>query len=219
MTTTTTTTGLLAVFADLEPEHRSEFREFLAEDMFPPRAAIGFGPGGSFDRVDGQGSGNAQQFVTLYETPSVSDLYGAPYQDLRKHRAPRDALFHQLFRNQDRYTCALAGTDLDADPGKLADLLWIDRFDLADDQIQAFNIWYETVYLPGLTCMDGIIRARRYMAMEGSPKHLIIHQFTDAAILKSADWRSLREDPAWSACEVWPRAPALYEKVISTPGD
>ena len=59
MTTTTTTAGLLAVFVDLEPEHRSEFREFLAEDMFPPRAAIGFGPGGSFDRMDGQGAGSA----------------------------------------------------------------------------------------------------------------------------------------------------------------
>ena len=215
MTTSTTTAGLLAVFVDLEPEHRAEFREFLAEDMFPPRAAIGFGPGGSFDRVDGQGAGSAQRFVTLYETPGVSDLYGAPYQDLRKDRAPRDALFHRLFRNPDRYTCALAGTDLDSDPGKLAGLLWIDRFDLADDQIQAFNIWYETVYLPGLAGMDGIIRARRYMAMEGSPKHLIIHQFADAAVLKSAEWRSLREDSAWSACEVWPRAPALYEKVIS----
>ncbi len=211
-------TGLLAIFVDLDPQWWAEFREFLAEDMFPPRHDIGFGPCGSFDLLPGTGSPSAQQFLTIYETPELGDLYGAPYQGLRKVRAPRDAAYHQRFKNQDRYTLGMVGPALEKNPGAgLADILWVDRFDLADADVQGFNIWFETVYLPALADIKEVVRMKRYLVMEGTPKHMIVHQLADQGALQAPAWLKLRADPAWQVCTSWPAGPAAYVKAISAP--
>lgn len=168
-------TGLLAIFCDLDMPDRADFRPWLGEDMFPARMAIGFNACASYDLIDGAG----QQFLTLYEMPSLGQLYGAAYQGLRGTRGPRDAAYHQKFRDPDRYTLAWAGPELGvpaAGADGLAPFLQIDRFDLAESDIQTFNIWFATEYLPTIARQSDDVRVRRYLSMEGPHAHVVLHE-------------------------------------------
>jgi hypothetical protein len=182
-------TGLLAVFVDLDVEDRAGFRPFLAEDMFPPRREIGFGPAATFDNVDGGG----QQFLTLYVAPSLGDLYGAPYQVLRSQRGERDAAYHDKFRNQDRYVAAWTGPEVSSpDPNQFASHLYVDRFDVSKEELQAFNIWFACDYLPGMAEISGVISVRTYLAVEGSPVNIVLHELTDPSVVQDDGWLALR---------------------------
>lgn len=218
-------TGLLAVFCDLAPEWRSDFRPWLAEDMFPPRTAIGFGPAASFDVIEGADVGDArpegkpQAFVTCYVAPTVGDLYGAPYQSLRTERAPRDAAYHQRMENQARYAAAWVGPGIETKDSHFAPVMVADRFDIDPSDIQAFNIWYETEYLPGCAELPGLRRLRRYLAMEGPERHLIVTELASEQDLAGAAWRDLRRSKQWGCCRFAAGAPAAYRKVIEAEPD
>jgi len=213
-------TGLLAVFCDLAPEWRADFRPWLAEDMFPPRMAIGFGPAATFDLIAGvePGAGPAaatpQAYVTCYIAPTLGDLYGAAYQGLRVTRAPRDAAYHQRMENQARYTAAWVGPGIEADDRHFAPVIVVDRFDIAPGEAQAFNIWYETEYLPACAKVPGLKRLRRYVAIEGPERHLLVTEFASEPDLNGAAWLALRASNQWGRCYFAPGAPAAYRKAL-----
>ena len=202
-------TGMLAIFCDLAAADQADFRPWLMEDMFPPRRAIGFTACASFDLMGGEG----RQFVTLYEMPSLGHLYGEPYQALRRTRKPRDAAYHEKFQNPERYTLSWTGPewvgpelgDSEAggrgaegsgadgrEPRGFSPHILIDRFDLTPEGAQAFNIAYATEYLPGLAGLAGVSRVRRYLAMEGTPSHVIVHDLTEPSVIESPEWSALR---------------------------
>lgn len=199
-------TGLLAVFVDLAPEDRADFRPWLAAEMFPPRIAIGFHAGASFDRIAGDG----QAYVTLYDMPSLGHLYGAPYQGLRVKRAPKDAAYHEKFQNHARYTAAWAGPELSTTPGGFAPYAHIDRFDLAPDAAQNFNMWFAGTYLAALADLEGVTRVRRYLAMEGTPANIVLHEFDDPSVVETPAWSDLRSDFVDATS-------GLYRRVIHAP--
>ena len=215
-------TGLLAVFCDLAPEWRSDFRPWLAEDMFPPRASIDFIPAASFDLIPGAMSAPPgaltapqapQAYVTCYVAPTAGDLYGAPYQGLRLKRAPRDAAYHQRMQNLARYAAAWVGPGIETDDRRFAPIMAIDRFDVAPSDTQDFNIWFATEYLPACAAVPGLVRLRRYLAMEGAPAHLVTYEFTDEAALQGAAWQAARDAEGWKLSRFAAGAPAAYRKV------
>lgn len=182
-------TGLLAIFVDLDPADRPGFRPFLAEDMFPPRCEIGFGPVASFDRIAGVG----QQFLTLYITPTLGDLYGPRYQSLRVERGERDAAYHLKFRNQDRYCAGWTGPEVSPpEPDEIASHLYVDRVAVAPDEVQQFNIWFACDYLPAVAEIPGVISVRRYLAAEGTPANLVVHELSDPSVSQEQAWLALR---------------------------
>ena len=182
-------TGLLAIFVDLDPVDQPGFRPFLAEDMFPPRRKIGFGPAASYDPVSGAG----QQFLTMYVTPSLGELYGAPYQGLREQRGERDALYHDRFRNQDRYVAAWTGPEISsAQPATFASYVYVDRFDVSVGEVQAFNTWFMCDYLPIMAELSGLLSVRRYLAVEGSPANIVLHELADPSTVDGEAWRAAR---------------------------
>ena len=181
--------GLLAIFVDLDPADQPGFRPFLAEDMFPPRVEIGFGPVGSFDRIAGIG----QQFLTMYVAPTVGDLYGVPYQDLREDRGARDAAYHEKFRNQERYTAAWVGPEVASpEPDELASFIQVDRLSLTAESTQGFNTWFVCDYLPAIARLGGVTSVRRYLVMEGVPTHLVIHELANPDVVDDPGWLGLR---------------------------
>lgn len=198
--------GMLAVFCDLAEEDQADFRPWLIEDMFPARLDIGFNACASFDRVSGDGP----EFVTLYEMPSLGHLYGEPYQALRRVRNPRDAAYHEKFQNPERHTYAWAGPELSSEAGGFAPYIYVDRFELADEDAQAFNIWFVGSYLPALSELEGLLRMRRYVSMEGAPKHFVLHEFADGVVFENSDWMIVRE-------QFGDATSALYQQIIHAP--
>ena len=214
-------TGVLAVFCDLAPEWLPDFRPWLAEDMFPPRMAIGFGPAATFDLIEDAitapadiEGGRSQAYVTLYVAPSLGDLYGPAYQGLRTTRAPRDAAYHQNMQNQARCVGAWVGPGIESDDKSFAPVLVIDRFKLEPADTQAFNIWYACEYLPACAEIRGLTRLRRYLAMEGTADHMLVHEFSSEADLIDGTWHALRASENWNRCRFAPGAPAAYRNVV-----
>ncbi|MFC1665120.1 hypothetical protein ACFL17_05825, partial [Pseudomonadota bacterium] len=137
-------------------------------------------------------------YVTLYEMPSLGHLYGGPYQALRRVRNPRDADYHQKFRNPERYTLSWTGPELGSEnrgrENGFAPYVHIDRFKLPEREVQTFNMWFVGNYLPSLAKIPEVIRTRRYLAMEGSPIHFVLHEFSHSTVVKGAEWKSLRTE-------------------------
>ena len=87
----------------------------------------------------------------------------------------------------------------------------------ATADVQAFNIWFEGEYLPWCSKMPGLVRVRRYLAMEGAPRHFILHEFEGTAFQEDPLWRALRKSKEWALCAMTYGAPALYKCVIKVP--
>jgi hypothetical protein len=187
-------TGLLAVFCDLAPEWHREFREWLRDDMIPARLQIGFRQAASYDLIaDAPGSaGHPETFVTVYETASIGDLYGAPYQALRANRDERDTAFHARFIRPRRYTLAWVGPQLARTSGAFAPVASFDSFDLAHERVQDFNTWYVTEHLPRLAAIPEVHSVRRYLAMEGAPRHVVVTELGRSDALRSAAFANAR---------------------------
>lgn len=194
--------GMLAVFCALDPQWHREFREWLRDDMMPARLRIGFPACASYDLLTGAAcnAGAPEPFATVYETASIGALYDAPYQGLRANRDARDTAFHARFLRPSRFTLSWVGPELRAQagtgtagPGGLGPISVFDRFDLPAAHVQDFNAWYVTRYLPGLAGVPGLRRVRRYLAMEGEPRHLIVHELEDEGALSAPAWQGERD--------------------------
>jgi len=214
-------TGLLAIFCDLESRWREEFRPWLREEMFPARLGIGFRACASYDAVPGApetSTVGTPPFLTLYECPAVGDLYGEPYQALRRNRGERDRAFHERMISMERYTLAAAGPPL---PGGgeagLAPYVFVDRFDVRPGDAEPFNIWYECDYAPWCAKIPGLVRLRRYLAVEGAPRHFLMHEFAGQEFCDDKLWRALRRETAWSYAGSTHGSPGLYRRVEKAP--
>lgn len=215
-------TGMLAVLCDLEPQWHREFREWLRDDMMPARMRIGgFPAAASYDRIEGaaDNAGGTEPFATVYETASIGDLYGAPYQALRANRDQRDKDFHARFIKPARYTLSWAGPELSSlsppeggGPSPLAPIAVIDRLDIPEASVQAFNMWLAIDYLPALDGIPGLVRVRRYLAMEGQPRHVLVHELDSEAALAAPAWRAARASLSTTIAN---RKSGSYRKVLS----
>ncbi len=216
--------GMLAIFCDMGDQWHEEFRMWLSEDMFPARMRIGFPACSSYDAVSGEEGADADgsqavapPFLTIYETSSAADLYGEAYQRLRRDRDPRDAAMHERMIGMERYALSLVGPILSRDGDGFAHYVYVDRFDLRPAEVQAFNIWFEGEYLPWCSKLAGLIRVRRYLAMEGAPRHFILHEFDGVAFKDDPLWRALRKSKEWTLSAMTYGAPALYKCAIKAP--
>lgn len=209
-------TGLLALFCDLEAQWREEFRQWLVEDMFPARLAIGFRACASYDLVAPEGASGppAQTFLTLYETAAAGDLYARPYQRLRENRDARDRAFHARFRDLDRYVLTWLGPErAGAGSRSLAPVVHATRFDLREDALAAFNAWFVDAWLPACAALAGCLRVRRYLAIEGPHAHLVLAEFGARDFERDPAWQALQQDAAWSAL-AGPRLAATYARIV-----
>ncbi|MEE9240024.1 MAG: hypothetical protein V3U53_02415 [bacterium] len=216
--------GLLAIFCDMGEEWHEEFRLWLSEDMFPARLRFGFPACASYDLapVDSGGDPDGSQaaappFLTIYETLSTADLYGEPYQRLRRDRDPRDAAMHQRMIGIERYALSLVGPIISRDGDGLGHYVFVDRFDLRPADVQTFNIWFEGEYLPWCLKLSGLVRVRRYLTMEGAPRHFVLHEFKGMGFQEDPLWRALRKSREWTICAMTYGAPALYKCAIRVP--
>jgi hypothetical protein len=54
-----------------------------------------------------------------------------------------------------------------------------------------FNQWYEQEHLPERMALPGFLRARRFTAIEGSPKYLALYDLESPEVLNSEAYRHM----------------------------
>ena len=210
-------TGMLAMFVNLDQEYRKEFRVWLKQDMFTARIKIGFEACASYDLLPGTDAGKerSQSFLTVYQTPSLGVLYSQPYQRLREVRDKKDAEFHKKFLDAERYTLSWVGPELASETREFAPLIYVDRFDVIDEDKEEFNKWFVSEYLPACEKIKSMTRLRHYTAMEGFKNTLLFHEFDNVSAVNDKLWETLRERTSRDQIIRRSGGSAGYRRVIS----
>jgi hypothetical protein len=78
--------------------------------------------------------------------------------------------------------------------------LLVVRTDIAPEQEEAFNRWYDEVHLPEIVEVPGVCSGRRYRLAEGDelfpgdgiPSYLAVYELDDAAAVRSPEFAERR---------------------------
>jgi hypothetical protein len=62
---------------------------------------------------------------------------------------------------------------------------------IAPEHEEEFNRWYNEEHLPERRNCEGFLNARRYTAVEGTPKYLATYDLTSVGVLESPPYRAL----------------------------
>ena len=84
------------------------------------------------------------------------------------------------------------GDRLSPDP---AGALFIVAMDIEASIEEEFNDWYNTEHIPLLSRVLGVICARRFRALSGSPRYVAIYHLADAGAYASLPWREADQTP------------------------
>ena len=82
--------------------------------------------------------------------------------------------------------------------------LLIVRMDVEPEQEDQLNRWYNDIHIPALLKVPGVITARRYTSIQGSPKFTAIYEFDRPDVTVSEGWKK--------AVELTPRPKELVVK-------
>jgi hypothetical protein len=76
--------------------------------------------------------------------------------------------------------------------------LQMGRMDIPAHMEEEWNDWYNWVYVPDYLTVPGVIRARRFMAVEGQPKYLTVYEFERPDVPDTEAWNRVRDANPWT---------------------
>ena len=192
-------TGLLMVWCDVPPDKEAEFNRWYNEEHLAERLAIpGFLSAARYEAVKG-----GPKHLAYYELESADVLRSAAYRKVADNptpwtqRAGPAAVATTFIRNV--YTMIHPRTlpATVAESG-MAPALQIGRMDVPAEVERDWNEWYSTIYVPNYEKVPGVIRGRRYRAVEGTPAYLTLYEFEHPKVSESAEWTAQRDAVAVS---------------------
>src|SRR5262245_21928130 len=67
--------------------------------------------------------------------------------------------------------------------------------DVPSDKEKDFNRWYNEEHLAERLAIKGFLSAARYEAVKGGPKHLAVYEVESPAVLESAAYKKVSDNP------------------------
>ena len=182
-------TGLLMVWCDVPADKEAEFTRWYNEEHLAERMAIpGFLGGARYEAVKG-----GPKHLAYYELESADVLQSAAYRKVQANPTPwtqrsgPQAIATAFIRNV--YTMIHPKSlSPSAAAAGMAPALQIGRMSVPADVDAAWNEWYSTIYVPNYEKVPGVIRGRRYRAVEGSPTYLTLYEFEHPKVSETAEW-------------------------------
>ncbi len=213
-------TGLLMVWADVPPDKEEGFNRWYNEEHLAERLAIpGFLSGARYEAVKG-----GPKHLAVYELESPAVLESPAYKQVQANPTPAtrrwgpQAVATTFIRNVYALihpatpTAALAASPM-------APALQLGRMDVPAAVDREWNAWYNTVYVPNYEKVPGVIRGRRFRAVEGAPTYLTFYEFEHPKVSETAEWNAQRDaDPNNAAMRSHMRhaegSPGVYVKTV-----
>ena len=97
-----------------------------------------------------------------------------------------------------------------------APYIFVVRTDIPADVEDEFNHLYNTVHLPGLCRVDGVLGARRYSVettnADGFPKYVAVYQIASPSVIDSEPWKAAAQDE-WAA-KIGPKCVGLTRAMM-----
>src|SRR6266851_4367521 len=188
-------TGLLMVWADIDPEFEAEYHRWYDEEHIAHLLAVpGFLSAGRYVAVKG-----SPKYLAMYELETVDVLRSAVFLDGVRFKPSSQRV-------------QFSGGTIGQTNGP-APFLQMGRIDIPSVVEDEFNDWYNTAYIPPYLAVPGCLGARRYVAVDGQPKYLTLYEFENATVSESAPWAKARESNPWSN-----RIRAFMRHDVGSPG-
>lgn len=187
-------TGLLMVWADVPADKEDDFNRWYNEEHLPERMAIpGFLGGARYEAVKA-----GPRHLACYELESAAVLDTPAYKKVQANptewtkRSGPGTIATTFIRNVYTMIHPKALGPAVAAAG-MAPALQIGRMGVPAEADREFNDWYNTVYVPNYEKVPGVIRGRRYRAVEGQPTYLTLYEFEHPKVSESAAWMAQRD--------------------------
>jgi len=179
--------GLLAVWTDIPAAMEEEFNAWYDTEHVPERLSVpGILSAERYVAVEGQ-----PKYLALYECTDERVLQSEAYLKILKPGTPWTRRVTPHFINSSRcvYRQLLSLGNPPAQPAKA--VLTV-RMNVAAEDDREINEWYNTDHLPALAKVPGVVRARRYVAVEGDSKYLALYELENPQVVSSAAWDKAR---------------------------
>jgi len=187
-------TALLMVWTDVPADKEQEFSRWYNEEHLAERMAIpGFLSGARYEAVKGN-----PKHLAYYELENVAVLESDAYRKVSKNPTPwtqkigPQAIGKPFIRNV--YTMIHPASLTPKIAGSaMAPALQIGRMDVPREVDAEWNAWYSTVYVPNYEKVPGVIRGRRYRAVDGTPQYLTLYEVEHPKVSESKEWGAQRD--------------------------
>ena len=186
--------GLLMVWADVPADKEPEFNRWYNEEHLAERLAIpGFLSGARYEAVKG-----GPKHLAVYELESAAVLESVAYKKVSANPTPwtkrsgPQAIASTFVRNVYTMIHPREVSPVVAASG-MAPALQLGRMGVPSEVDAEFNEWYNTIYVPNYEKVPGVIRGRRYRAVEGVPTYLTFYEFEHPQVSESAAWMAQRD--------------------------
>lgn len=189
------TPALLFTGTDVDPAHEDALNRWYDERHVPQRAAVpGFLTARRWQAVEG-----GPKYLAIYDLAGPEVLQSPEYKALSQPplRTEVDAEMAKLFRNPVRVAMtqiAQAGAQ-EAPPAGAVKGLLVVSLQPEEGYEDEFNDWYTTEHIVYGARVPGMLRVRRFQAIEGTPKYLALWELADPNIPNTAEWRQALDTP------------------------
>jgi hypothetical protein len=193
-------TGLLMAWTDVDPAQEDAFNAWYNEEHIGRLARVpGFLNGARYAALRG-----GPKYLAMYELEDHNVLRSSAFlNELRYNPSERRTSVSpsHIGRNfllngyRQIYPAKVNPAEF---PDEAPRFLQMGRISIAAHMEDEFNAWYNTAYIPGYLKVPGVIRARRYLAIEGEPKYLTVYEFENAGVPDSKEWAAARESNPWN---------------------
>jgi hypothetical protein len=214
--------GLLFVQADVAPEDETAWNRWYDRKHVPDLLSVpGISSGRRFERSPGsQGvgvGGELQKYLALYDLDSPDVLVSEPYKALSQPpvRTDEDRTMLRLFRNVNRAVFAELSQRCSegAEPAAAVGCVLTVGLVPAAGYEEEYHAWYEEEHIPYILKVPGVLRVRRFRAVEGEPQYLAVWDLVSPEVRQSEAFARAAETP-WTFrmrkhCER--RLTALYQ--------
>ena len=187
-------TGLLMVWCDVPADKEPEFNRWYNEEHIDERLSVpGFLSAARYEAVKG-----GPKHLAVYELESPAVLQSAAYKKVSEsptawtRRSGPNAIATTFVRNVYSQIHPATVTPAVANSG-MAPALQLGRMDVPAEVDTEFNSWYNTIYVPNYEKVPGVIRGRRYRAVEGTPTYLTFYEFEHPKVSETPEWMAQRD--------------------------
>ena len=169
--------GLLTAWMNIPPDYEEEFNRWYNTEHLQERIRIpGFLTARRYLSLEGK-----PKYFALYELEEPGVLSREPYQKVLQNPTPWSqrtmALFQDFVRNIYEEIFSYGPSSREGSPYVLTV-----RVDVSPEKEDEFNAWYNEDHIPALVKVEGVRSAKRYRAVEGTPKYLAIYELENPKI-------------------------------------
>jgi hypothetical protein len=214
-------TGLLMVWTDIDAQYEADFNQWYDEEHVPRLLKVpGFLSAGRYVALKG-----GPRHLAMYELEDHNVLKSADFLDTVRYKpspgrmkisgghAGRNYIlnaYRQIFPTR------LQNIENTFGPSPY---LQIGRMDIAQTMEDEYNAWYNTCFIPGFLKVPGVLRARRFVAVDCVPKYMTVYEFERGDVSEQKAWNEARSSSPWNArmrphLQLDEGSPAVFQRIL-----